>query len=142
MRVCRRAFLSLWSYPNLFKDKGKKGNSGHGKELCDLLVVFGDDVLIFLTNIATSAWTKEVAISWRRWYTAAILDSAGQIAGAERWLAAVSFQSLHRSQLHQAAADQLSQPAQVSSHPHLPGRSRGEPHRLGWLGSLFVSMPR
>lgn len=34
-----KIFLNLWTYPNLFKS--------NGKELCDLLVVCGDDVLIF-----------------------------------------------------------------------------------------------
>lgn len=37
--LCEQTFLTLWSYPNPFKDDGK--------ELCDLLVVFGDHVFIF-----------------------------------------------------------------------------------------------
>jgi hypothetical protein len=41
-----QAFLNLWSYPNLFYDK-KQGGMGDGKELCDMLVVCGDDVIIF-----------------------------------------------------------------------------------------------
>ncbi len=42
-QLCRRAFLYLWSYPNLYRDQGHRGE-GHGKELCDLLVVFGNDL--------------------------------------------------------------------------------------------------
>jgi hypothetical protein len=41
-----QAFLNLWSYPNLFYDK-KQNGKGDGKELCDLLVVCGHDVIIF-----------------------------------------------------------------------------------------------
>jgi hypothetical protein len=40
-----QAFLDLWSYPNLFYEK-KQGGVGDGKELCDMLVVCGDDVII------------------------------------------------------------------------------------------------
>ncbi len=45
-RLCERSFLTLWSYPGVFRDQ-KTGGKGDRKELCDLLVVFGDDVLIF-----------------------------------------------------------------------------------------------
>jgi hypothetical protein len=38
-QICDRSFLKLWTYPNLFKKPGK--------ELTDLLVVFGNDVIIF-----------------------------------------------------------------------------------------------
>lgn len=37
--LCERSFLQLWTYPNLFKKPGK--------ELIDLMVVFGDDILLF-----------------------------------------------------------------------------------------------
>jgi hypothetical protein len=37
--LCERSFLRLWSYPNPYKD--------HGKEICDLLAVFGDHVFTF-----------------------------------------------------------------------------------------------
>jgi hypothetical protein len=46
-QLCEGTFLNLWSYPNLYKDQGKKGGNSDGKELCDLLVVCGNDVIIF-----------------------------------------------------------------------------------------------
>jgi hypothetical protein len=49
-RLCERSFLSLWSYPGLFRDQ--KGPGGQGKELCDLLVVFEDDVSMANYKIA------------------------------------------------------------------------------------------
>jgi hypothetical protein len=45
-KIADRSFLNLWSYPNTFIDK-RSGGKGDGKELCDLLVVSGDHVLIF-----------------------------------------------------------------------------------------------
>lgn len=46
-RLGRHAFLRLWSYSNLFTDRGRQRGTGDGKELCDLLVVFGDTLIIF-----------------------------------------------------------------------------------------------
>lgn len=46
-RLAKKAFLSLWSYANVFTDEGRSHGKGDGKELCDLLVVFGNDVLLF-----------------------------------------------------------------------------------------------
>ncbi len=43
-KLADKTFLNLWSYPNLFIDK-KDGGKGNGKELCDLLVVCGDDII-------------------------------------------------------------------------------------------------
>jgi len=75
-----RAFLSLWSYPNVYKEPGK--------ELTDLLVVFGDDVILFSDKAC--AYPENVAedLAWRRWYRRAIAKSAHQIHQAERWLRA------------------------------------------------------
>jgi hypothetical protein len=71
-------FLNLWTYPNLFKRDGK--------ELCDVLVVCGDDVLIFSDK--NIAWQKgdDFGLSWSRWYRRAIEESAAQINGAARYL--------------------------------------------------------
>ena len=41
VQLCERAFLRLWSYPNLYRDQGG------GKELCDVLIAFDRDVIIF-----------------------------------------------------------------------------------------------
>ena len=54
-KLCRRSFLGLWSYPNLHTDDGRKAEKGVGHELCDLLVVFGNNVIIF-SDKHLSAW--------------------------------------------------------------------------------------
>jgi hypothetical protein len=73
-----KIFLNLWTYPNLF--------NCDGKELCDVLVVCGDDVLIFSDK--NIAWQKsdDFNLSWSRWYRRAIEASAAQINGAARYL--------------------------------------------------------
>jgi hypothetical protein len=84
-RLADRTFLDLWSYPNTFNDRQHRGR-GDGKELCDLLVVCGDDVIIFSDK--SNAWPPgdDVALCWSRWYRRAVEKSVNQIRGAERWL--------------------------------------------------------
>ena len=76
--LCDRSFLSLWSYPNLFR--------APAKELCDLLVVFGDDVIIFSDKSCAYPESGDPALDWRRWYRRAIARSAHQIHRAENWI--------------------------------------------------------
>ena len=46
-QLCRKSFLRLWSQTNVFTDEGFKGGKGATKELCDALVVFGHDIIVF-----------------------------------------------------------------------------------------------
>jgi hypothetical protein len=77
-KLCDRSFLNLWSYPNLFKSDGK--------ELCDLLVVCGDHIIVFSDK--TIAWPSVdyEQLAWKRWCKRAIMKSVDQIRGAERWI--------------------------------------------------------
>lgn len=77
--ICRRSFLSLWSYAN---PKGKDS----GKELCDVLVVFDPYVVIISVKEIALAESDDPSTDWRRWRRHAIEESAKQIYGAERWL--------------------------------------------------------
>jgi hypothetical protein len=83
--LVQSAFLSLWSYSNVYTDEGRKG-SGSGKEFCDLLVVFGNDVILFSDKHSKFVPHADVNIAWSRWYKRAIEKSAKQLAGAEAWL--------------------------------------------------------
>ena len=85
-RLCHRSFLSLWSYPNLFNDRGIVDGRGEGKELCDLLVVFGNDIIIFSDKSCEFKDSGKLATDWNRWYRRAIEKSTKQIYGAERWI--------------------------------------------------------
>jgi hypothetical protein len=65
-------------YPNLF--------GSAGEELCDLLVVCGDDVLIFSDKSINWSSGADVKVAWPRWYRKAIGKSTAQINGAARIL--------------------------------------------------------
>lgn len=78
--LCERNFLSLWSYPRPFRDQGG------GKELCDLLVVMGNDVIIFSDKHCTLEPRQTLDVDWSRWFRAAVKGGAKQAWGAERWL--------------------------------------------------------
>lgn len=76
--LCDKIFLSLWSYPNpIFK--GKKP-----KELADLLVVCGNDVLIFSDKQIEYPQIADKFIAWKRWENKAICKSLQQLYQAER----------------------------------------------------------
>jgi uncharacterized protein YchJ len=78
--LCEKNFLSLWSYPRPFRDQG--GN----KELCDLLVVMGEDVIIFSDKHCVLKPKSTLEIDWQRWFRSAVWSGARQAWGAERWL--------------------------------------------------------
>jgi len=73
--ITHRSFLSLWSYANPGKEHG-------GKELCDILTVFGSNVAIF--SVKESKLLSTSPIDIERWMRRAIESSAKQIYGAER----------------------------------------------------------
>lgn len=85
-KICEETFLSLWSYPNLYTPEGRKHGRGVGKELCDLLAVFGNHVILFSDKEVSFNSEKEVGVAWARWRRKAIADSAKQLYGAEKWI--------------------------------------------------------
>lgn len=85
-KVCDKTFLSLWSYPNLYTSEGRKNNKGAGKELCDLLVVFGNDILIFSDKDVKFNSGIDIGVAWKRWRKKSIVESAKQLWGAEKWI--------------------------------------------------------
>jgi hypothetical protein len=83
--LCEISFLSLWSYPGVYRDQ-KVGGKGDGKELCDMVVVFDNHVLIFSDKHHSFTESEDLDLDWQRWYRQAIHSSALQAWGAERWL--------------------------------------------------------
>ncbi|MDN3988669.1 hypothetical protein [Zwartia vadi] len=81
-RLCESAFLLLWAHPNVFTDEGRRNGKGVGKELCDLIVVFGDQVIIFSDKHCEYKETGNDKIDWERWYRKAINKSVRQLVGA------------------------------------------------------------
>jgi hypothetical protein len=84
--LCDRSFLSLWSYPGVFRDQGRTNGKGDGKEVCDLLVVFENHVIIFSDKHIQFDNADDVGVGWPRWFRKAVLKSAAQVWGAERWI--------------------------------------------------------
>lgn len=85
-KLCERSFLSLWSYAGIFRDQWISPTSKEGKEVCDLLVVFQDHILIFSDKDCAYQMDGDEEINWRRWFKRAVQNSAKQIWGAERWI--------------------------------------------------------
>lgn len=80
------SFLSMWSYSGIYRDQGRAGNKGDGKEVCDLIVVFENHIIIFSDKDCDFPDTGNPDLDWSRWYRKAIRKSAEQIWGAERWI--------------------------------------------------------
>jgi len=85
-KLCKHSFLSLWSYPSVFRDQGRTDGKGDGKEICDLLVVFENHIFIFSDKDCAFKDTGRLEVDWARWYKKAVLKSAEQVFGAERWM--------------------------------------------------------
>ncbi|MDQ2889972.1 MAG: SEC-C domain-containing protein [Gemmatimonadota bacterium] len=85
-RLCAHTFLNLWSYPTVYRNQ--LGNAtGDGKEIADLLVVFGNDIVIFSDKSVSWSTESALEVAWGRWYRRAVLGGAKQVWGAARWLA-------------------------------------------------------
>lgn len=76
--LCNMSFLPFWSFPSPI---GKKG-----KELCDLLVVCENIIIIISVKDITISKHEDETIVYERWVKKAILESVSQIYGAERFL--------------------------------------------------------
>ncbi len=83
-KLAEKSFLSLWTYPNPFRDQ-KQSGTGDGKELCDLLVVCDSHIIIF-SDKSVSWPSGDLHLAWSRWAKRAIRDAAKQAEGAERWI--------------------------------------------------------
>ena len=81
-RLCQSTFLRLWSYPNVYRDVEKCTS----REICDLLVCCGDDLIIFSDKSCEFPDTGDLNTDWRRWFKTSVAKSARQLSGAERWL--------------------------------------------------------
>ena len=76
--LCKKSFLSLWSYANPL---GKAS-----KELCDVLIVCDPDVIIISVKDIRITDSGNVSTDWNRWRKRAIDTSINQVYGAERWI--------------------------------------------------------
>lgn len=86
MELCRKSFLSLWSHANLHTDQDMRDGKGSAKEFADVMVVFGNDVIIFSDKHITFQESNELGLAWSRWFKRAVFESAKQLHGAKKWI--------------------------------------------------------
>lgn len=77
--LCKKSFLSLWSYANPRQPKGK--------ELCDVLAVFGRHLIVFSVKDITLKPHADPKVAADRWIRKAVDESIDQLKGARRMLA-------------------------------------------------------
>lgn len=87
-RLSDRSFLSLWSYSGVYRDQLDCPTAKIGKEVCDLLVVFQDHIIIFSDKDCVYPDGDNEQLNWQRWFKRAVRKSAEQIWGGERWIKA------------------------------------------------------
>lgn len=81
--LCKKSFLPFWSFANPI---GKKG-----KELCDVLIVCENIIIIISVKDISPSDHKDESKVYERWIKKAITDSVNQIYGAERYLQTVDY---------------------------------------------------
>lgn len=86
MSLCRKSFLSLWAHANLHTAQDMRDGKGSAKEFADVLVVFGNDVIIFSDKHIQFQSDRELGTAWPRWFKRAVSESARQLHGAMNWL--------------------------------------------------------
>lgn len=133
--LCDRTFLSLWSYPGVYRDQGG------GKEVCDLLVVFRNHIIIFSDKDCVFPDTGNLTNDWNRWYKRAIKNSAEQIWGAERWIKEYPDRLFLDSKCQQRFPIELPDPTNATFHRIVVAHSGAERCRRemnGGSGSLII----
>ena len=138
-RLCTKSFLSLWSYPSIYRDQGQK-RDGDGKEICDLLVVFGDDIIIFSDKDCRFPDSGRIDIDWARWFKRAVQASADQLWGAERWITKFSDRIFVDRRCSQAFPIPIPDLASARFHRIVVAHDASRRCRelMGGSGSLFI----
>ena len=85
-KLCDRTFLSLWSYSGIYRDQVNKEH-GHGKEICDLIVVFEGHVIIFSDKDCSFPDTGNLELSKNQLHrSGARKDGSGHIPIEYFWI--------------------------------------------------------
>ena len=79
-RLADSTFLNLWSFPNPFKEDSD--------ELCDLLVVFENNILIFFDRESDilKNLKNDPSVLWKRWKRKVIDQQIRATKGAEKYI--------------------------------------------------------
>jgi hypothetical protein len=139
-KLCRATFLSTWSYPNVHRAEQRPGGGFIAKEVCDLLVVFEDHVVIFSDKDCVFPASGDIDKDWSRWYRRAIEKSAQQLYGAERVVRAKEILYVDAS-LNTRIPLALAEPAALKVHRVLVAHGACDRCRsaLGGSGTLMIA---
>jgi hypothetical protein len=139
-KVCDRSFLSLWSYPSVFRDQGRTSEKADGKEVSDLLVVFENNIIIFSDKHIHFEKTENIEVGWARWFRKAVVKSAEQVWGAERWIRQFPNRLFLDKQCQIPFPIEVPDPTKATFHRIVVahGASRVCRERLGGSGSLML----
>lgn len=141
VKLCDRSFLRLWSYPGVYRNQAAGKGSIVGKEVCDLLVVFENHILLFSDKYCEFPNTGNIDLDWSRWARRAILESAEQLYGAERWIKAYPDRLFLDHECKQLFPIELPNPNSAKFHRILVahGASNRCQQELGGSGSLMIN---
>lgn len=140
-RLCDSSFLSLWSYSGVCRDQTFAKNAPEGREVCDLLVVFENHILIFSDKDCVYPIEGNQEVNWRRWFKRAIQKSADQIWGAERWIKEFPHRLFLDLACTQPFPIDLPDPATATFHRILVAHGISEAcmKAVGGSGSLMIA---
>ncbi|MEN8272318.1 hypothetical protein [Acinetobacter sp.] len=86
MKLCRKSFLSLWSFANTHTDEDMHSTKNSAKEFCDVIVIFEKDIIIFSDKHIGFHEDKDIKTIWKRWHKKAVIKSKKQLIGAKKWI--------------------------------------------------------
>jgi hypothetical protein len=140
MTLCRKSFLSLWAHANLHTDQDMRDGKGSAKEFADVMVVFGDDIIIFSDKHITYQSDADTAVAWKRWYKRAVTNSAKQLYGAKSWLVRFPHRVFLDSKCLRPLPVQISDISKVCFHLVAVTRGSAEACAKNFSGSVGSHM--
>lgn len=131
----------MWSYPNVFRDQRRGPNAKEGKELCDVMVLCGHDVILFSDKSCTYPNTGDRDLDWCRWFKRAIQKAAKSLYGAERWIREFPGEIYLDRQCTKRLPQQIPDKLVLNVHRIIVARGAKERCReeLGGSGSFIVA---
>ena len=140
IQLCEKTFLRLWSFPGIYRNQFTGGRVNNGKEVCDLLVVFDQHIIIFSDKNCVFPNTGDLDLDWKRWVKRTILKSADQLYGAERWIKTYPNRLFLDRSCSQLLPISLPRTSETKFHRILVAHGAAERCRneLGGSGSLMI----
>lgn len=84
-KLASASFFGLWSYASVHRLL-QKGTRTFAHEVADLIVLFGQDVIIFSEKDIQFPETNDIKVAWPRWFRKSVVASVDQLRGAEAYI--------------------------------------------------------